>query len=364
MNMKHYLITGGGGLLGRRIVNLICEDNIDNVTKITVYDIRVDERTRLDLSKWCDSTGIQLSIAIGDVNDGKKLASFLIDCDVIIHTAAIIDYTGYTPHDVVWKANVEGTRTVLEVAAAKGVGSIVYTSSMNGVFPNDNVDSFFGDEDTPYSGAPILPYGKSKREAERLVVEKNGKKISGGKTMHTVALRLPWMYGENDFLIRKHIDSFKYTKTVVAFLPNKVDQCYFGNSAWAHILAARRIQTNPERVGGKFYYVTDETPNGRYDETIQAFLEHRGFTTHPRVPFLPMWLWLGLLHICAIITFLLSMVGLKFDILVTPKLHKQASVEFKLDGSKFRKEFNYRPRFPWKIAKTRVQLWVDSYMDR
>jgi len=182
--------------------------------------------------------------------------------------------------------------------------------------------------------------------------------------MHTLALRLPWMYGEGDFLIKKHIDSFKYIKTIVAFLPNKVDQCYFGNSAWAHILAARRIQTHPERVGGKVFYVTDETPNGRYDETIQAFLEHRGFTTHPRVPFLPMWAWISLLYVCAAITWLISLLGIRYDVLVTPKLHKQASVEFKLDGSKFRKEFNYRPRFPWKIAKTRVQLWVDSYMNR
>ena len=63
---KVYFITGGTGLLGKRVIELIFEENIHNVYKIIVYDLKVDEESRCGFDKWCKDYDIESSIVIGD----------------------------------------------------------------------------------------------------------------------------------------------------------------------------------------------------------------------------------------------------------------------------------------------------------
>ena len=359
---KNYFLTGGGGLLGKFIVRLICEDNVGNVEKITVFDVRVNDKSRYDIEQWCKSAGIKCDIVIGDINDNNKLMSALPGCDVIIHSAAVIDYDGYTDEKLINKVNVGGTATILKAAIATGVDTFVYTSSITAVFPNKECHSFYGDEDTPYTGTPILPYGRSKQAAEKLVLSKNGEPLStGGKLFRTVSLRLPMIYGPGDQVLKQNIDAFIAAKTIASFLPQKVDQLYVGNAAWAHVLAAQKLNKSKD-LGGKAYYITDDTPRGPYYATMGAFLKHEGFKVHPRVPYIPSLIWMSILYVCITLSWLLSLVGLKRKFLITPDLQRMSEVEFEINGSKFRRDFDYAPKFTWAEACTKAQQWASSYI--
>ena len=284
--------------------------------------------------------------------------------DVIIHTAAVVDFNGYTPKALIWKVNVNGTMTLLKAAAFRSVSAFIYSSSVCALCPNENLDEFAGDEDTPYSGDPIMPYGKSKREAERLVMSQNGDVLPDGKIFRSAALRLHHVYGENSPVLKMTIDTCKSAKTLAEITSSKIDYVYLGNAAWAHVIAACRLQeAHSEELGGNVYFVSDDTPHGSYSQTYLAFLEHRGFKKHPRVPYIPYWLWMTILHICVCLTWLLSLAGIKRNLLITPKMQRMTEGEYKSDGSKFRKLFSYKPRYTWEDAKKRTQLWVDSYLN-
>lgn len=244
MGGKCYFITGGGGLLGSYIVRLLCQLDDQEVTKLIVFDINFDTQTRHDIEMWCRAAEIDCRIVIGDINDGDKLLPLLRDCDVIVHCAAVVDFNGYTCPRLMHRVNVDGTRTVLDAGVAMAVGTFVYTSSIAALFPNRNGDRFEGDERTAYPGAPALPYGESKRAAERLVLARNGARLPGGgnRTLRTVALRLPMIYGENASTLRRQIAAFSARKLIISFQAQPVDQLYVGNAAWAHIVAARQLQ--------------------------------------------------------------------------------------------------------------------------
>lgn len=104
----------------------------------------------------------------GDVLDRAALEKGLRGCDWCFHVAASYHLwlRDYAP---MYAANVEGTRTVLEIAAASGCKRIVYTSTVGciGLPKEVNGKVTPTDEATPVSGAQMSNhYKKSKWEAE------------------------------------------------------------------------------------------------------------------------------------------------------------------------------------------------------
>ena len=66
---------------------------------------------------------------VGDLTDAASLARAVQDCDAVFHAAA--DYRLWVPDpEPMYRANVEGTRNLLEAAHRAGVQRIVYTSSV------------------------------------------------------------------------------------------------------------------------------------------------------------------------------------------------------------------------------------------
>src|SRR5437867_5999568 len=65
----------------------------------------------------------------GDVGDRQALASGLRGCDWCFHVAASY-HLWLKDYSSMYAANVDGTRNVLEAAAAAGCSRIVYTSTV------------------------------------------------------------------------------------------------------------------------------------------------------------------------------------------------------------------------------------------
>jgi dihydroflavonol-4-reductase len=109
----------------------------------------------------------------GDLLDAASVRRAVAGVRVVYHVAA--DYRLWAPDPtVLYRTNVDGTRTVLEAAGEAGVARIVHTSSVGalGIPP----DGRPGTEDTPVSLADMAGhYKRSKFLGERVALELAGK---------------------------------------------------------------------------------------------------------------------------------------------------------------------------------------------
>ena len=108
-------------------------------------------------------------LVMGDLRSPQGFASALQGCDALIHIAA--DYRLWVPDPAeMYKANVEGTRKLLQLAREAGVPRVVYTSSVATM--GFRKDGTVVDEDTPVGEANMIGhYKRSKWMAEQVALE-------------------------------------------------------------------------------------------------------------------------------------------------------------------------------------------------
>ena len=155
--MADALVTGGTGFVG---ANLVRELLADGAT-VRVLARPGGDRRALE--------GCAVEVAEGDLLDAASLSAAAAGVRRVYHVAA--DYRLWAPDpSVLYHANVDGTRNLLEAATAAGAERIVYTSTVGALgIPKGGAP---GDEDTPVSLADMVgPYKASKFLAERVAQE-------------------------------------------------------------------------------------------------------------------------------------------------------------------------------------------------
>lgn len=111
------LVTGATGFVGSAVLRKLLERG---------ERVRVLKRLSSDIANL---RGLPVEIQIGDLTDRSSLKRSLKDVDALYHVAA--DYRLWAPDPAqLYATNVEGTRTLMELAGDAGVGRIVYTSSV------------------------------------------------------------------------------------------------------------------------------------------------------------------------------------------------------------------------------------------
>jgi UDP-glucose 4-epimerase len=117
------LVTGGAGLIGSHIVDLLLDEG---VREIRVLDNLV--RGRLD-NLGAAGNHPAVSVSVGDVRNLQAVAQAVNGCDYVFHQAAIrITLCAEQPRECI-DVLVGGTLNVFEAAAAAGVKKVVYASS-------------------------------------------------------------------------------------------------------------------------------------------------------------------------------------------------------------------------------------------
>jgi dihydroflavonol-4-reductase len=151
------LVTGGTGFVGANLVReLLAEGHA-----VRVLARPGGDRRALD--------GCAVEIVEGDLLDTASLRRAVSGARHVYHAAA--DYRLWAPDlRVIYRANVDGTRHLLQAAADAGAERIVYTSTVGAVgIPKDGTP---GDEATPVSLADMVgAYKASKFLAERVADE-------------------------------------------------------------------------------------------------------------------------------------------------------------------------------------------------
>ncbi|MDB4968455.1 MAG: Dihydroflavonol-4-reductase [Myxococcales bacterium] len=114
------LVTGASGFIGSAVVRKL----LGRGQKVRCY---VEPGAKLDNLK-----GLEVEVVTGDVNDRAQIARALDGCDTLFHLAAIYAIWLKDP-SLMYRVNVEGTKTVLWAAYKAKLKKVVYTSSIAAV---------------------------------------------------------------------------------------------------------------------------------------------------------------------------------------------------------------------------------------
>ncbi|CAH1231272.1 HSD3B1 [Branchiostoma lanceolatum] len=359
-----YLVTGGRGFLGSRIVEMLAERE-QNVSDIRVYDVAKTNAVNLLDQERSPLTSPPIVNVVGDIRDEQALTEACRGVDVIIHAAAVIDVTGRVPDQVMWDVNVKGTETLLRCCEKEGVPFLVYTSSVEVLGPNSSGDPIIdGHENTPYNHTGHrFTYSRTKAEAETLVLSHNGLVLSTGVTLRTCVLRPMYIYGEGGpvgvFPDWRYADNHGGKLPRISAKGPKVRPVYVGNAAWAHVLAAREIRRQPDVIGGQTYFVSDDTPVTDYSSFHAELLSPLGYTIDDDT-LISLRVWYALALLLEMIQWLLKPV-LAFRPPMTRGILQLYNTAFYFGYEKARKDLGYQPLFGWEEGKERTTRWLTEY---
>ncbi len=243
------LVTGGGGFLGTAVTRLLRERGLTVRSLSRSFHPHLNE--------------IGVEQVRGDVADAAAVARAVEGCGAVFHTAAKAGLWG--PEHEYHRANVEGTRNVVDSCQAAGVPRLVYTSSPSVVFNGSDLAGV--DESAPYSSRFEAAYPETKAIAEQLVLAANSAGLS------TVSLRphLIWGPGDNNLLPRIIARARGGRLRRIGRTNALIDPVYIDNAAEAHVLAADRLAPGSP-VSGKPYFITQGETIPVWD-MINALLE-------------------------------------------------------------------------------------------
>jgi len=159
MRGKRILITGGAGLVGSHIADLVAQQS---PAEIVIYDNFVRGRRENLASAEAIAP---VNVVTGDITDVRLLAAVMAGIDIVFHQAAIrITQCADDPrlaHDVL----ATGTFNVLDAAVAAKVGKVVAASSASVLGAADAFPTTEGHH--PYNNRTI--YGAAKTYNETLL---------------------------------------------------------------------------------------------------------------------------------------------------------------------------------------------------
>ncbi|HVS19280.1 MAG TPA: NAD-dependent epimerase/dehydratase family protein, partial [Planctomycetota bacterium] len=169
------LVTGGGGFLGRAIVEALLAEGHE------VTSVSRGEHRELE------ALGVRHVRA--DLAEPTDLREAFRGQDTVFHTAAKAGVWGSaTDYE---RANVTATRRVLAACEQHRVPRLVFTSSPSVVF--DGRDHLEAGNDLPYPRRFLAHYPRTKARAEQLVLAANGH-----WGLSTCALRPHLIFGARD----------------------------------------------------------------------------------------------------------------------------------------------------------------------
>lgn len=238
------LVTGGGGFLGRYIVEQLLKHG---------EHVRV-----LSRQKYPELESLRVECIQGDLRDKAAVEGAVRGCEVVYHVAALAGIWGRW--EDYYGINVQGTQNIIDACLAWNVERLVYSSSPSVTF--NGTDQKGVDESAAYPEKWLAHYPHSKAIAEQAVLQANRP-----GALLTCAIRPHLIWGPRDgHLIPRLIERAKTGRLrIVGDGKNLVDMVYVDNAASAHIQAAGALVNTPEKVGGKAYFVTQGAPVRLWD---------------------------------------------------------------------------------------------------
>lgn len=231
------LVTGAGGFLGGAIARRLVEQGgaVRSFSRGYYPELKklgIDQRQ-------------------GDLADAQAVLEASRGVELVYHVAAKAGVWGRRRE--FFRANVVGTRNVLEACRILRIDRLIYTSSPSVVFDGHDMEGV--DETVPYPRHFKAPYPETKAAAERMVLSANGPALA------TVSLRPHLIWGPGDtnlvpgILARGRKGGLRRIGTATKL----VDFTYIDNAAEAHLCAADHLAPGLP-AAGKAYFISQDEP--------------------------------------------------------------------------------------------------------
>ncbi len=321
------LVTGGSGFLGGAVVRqLIARGN--NVRSLQRGD-----------SPQFRSLGVEVVRA--DLADREAVMEAAKGCDAVLHIGAKAGVWGR--HEDYYRANVIGTRNVINACRENLVRRLVYTSTPSVVHAGGDVEGV--NESAPVATHFDTAYPATKAEAESMVLAANS------ATLATVALRPHLIWGPNDpqltarILARGRAGRLR----LVGGGKKKIDSVYIDNAARAHLLAMDHLAP-AAACAGNAYFISQGEPMRQCD-LINGILAAGG------LPPCDKSISPGTAYVVgAIMEFLWLLTGRTDEPMMTRFLARQLATAHWYDISAAKRDFGYAPQV--SIAEGLMRLKV------
>jgi nucleoside-diphosphate-sugar epimerase len=166
------LVTGASGFIGQHLCQRLISEN-HNVTAL----VRTHNTQHTELVERPPSFK---TIFVADISN--LTSTHLQSIDTVIHLAAVT-HDPKAPESLYRKVNVEGTRHLANCCVEAGVKRLIFVSSIKAVRERTRTPARIN-----IAPAPEDAYGRSKLEAERLLVDY--------PKLETIIVRIPIVYGK------------------------------------------------------------------------------------------------------------------------------------------------------------------------
>ncbi|MGC9349513.1 MAG: NAD-dependent epimerase/dehydratase family protein [Anaerolineae bacterium] len=332
----HALVTGGGGFLGRYIV----EQLLDRGDRVTVFC----------RGNYPALQRLGALLIRGDISDLHAITKACAGIDVVYHVAAKTGVWG--PRSEFYAVNVTGTENVIEACRAQGVAKLVYTSSPSVIF--DGTDQCGVDESHPYPSRYENAYPETKALGEQRVLAANGHDLL------TVSLRPHLVFGPRD----NHLLPALIERARKGLVPqvgdgkNRVDLTYVEDAAAAHLLAADAMVPGSAAAGepgaGAVYFISQGEPVTLWPWVRDLLAQLDLPPIRVRIP-----QWAARAAGTALAA-LYRGLKLKGEPPLTPFLASELAQSHYYDISRARRDLGYRPAYTMAEATRRTVAWLKT----
>ncbi|WP_437598004.1 NAD-dependent epimerase/dehydratase family protein [Sorangium sp. So ce590] len=324
------LVTGASGFLGSHVAEQLVQKGHGVVALVR----------RSSNTKFLSSLrGVEL--AYGAIEDAESVRRAVVDApgvDAIVHSAGLVKARDEAEF---FRVNVGGTRNLLDAAkAAPSMKRLVFVSSLAAVGPSLDGRPVAADA----RPAPVTRYGRSKLEAERLVLAEKD-------ALPVVVVRPPMIYGPRDQ------ESFAFFQSVARrFLPMLGDGRNTLSVIYASDAAAACIRALEADVpSGRAYFIDDGRVYVWRDMLahVEAALGARALV-RVGMPF-------SLVRGAALASEGIGRLTGKPVMLTRDKLNELAASHWVCDSGDARRELGWEPQVGWAEGTRRAVAWYREH---
>lgn len=316
------LVTGANGFVGSHLTEYLLKRG---------YQVRCLVRKTSNL-RWLSGLDVQYHYA--DIRDKDSLKGAFEGCEYVFHVAGV---TKGSDRKLYFDANLIGTKNVVEVCLNENpkLKRLVFISSQAAVGPNPDEKPL----DEKASPHPITPYGKSKLEAEEVVLQYEDK-------IPITIIRPPAIYGPRDdelFFIFKLINWG--IKPQIGWRDSLVSVCYIEDLVEGIILSAE----SPKSVG-QIYFVADKGVYSwkKVTNIIAGALKKRAISV--RFP-------KSLVFVLAYISELIAKISNRPTLITRYKAKELCQEYWICDISKAKADFGFQPKVNLEEGSKRTAEW-------
>ena len=323
------LVTGGGGFLGKAIVRLLHERG-DGVRSFSRNEHPA--LAELGVEHCC-----------GELDDAEAVKRAAAGCDIIFHVAAKAGVWG--PYEEFYRANVLGTRHIIDACRYHGIQRLVHTSSPSVVFDGSDMQGV--DESLPYPEHFEAFYPQTKAASEQLVLQANDQNLA------TVALRPHLIWGpEDNHLVPRILErGARGALRKIGTRECLVDTIYIDNAALAHLQAADHLEIG-SGVAGRAYFLSQGEPLPLW-EVVNRILAAGGLPPVTRTISPGMAYNLG-----AVLEKVYTLFKLKGEPRMTRFVAKELSTSHWFDLTAARRDFGYQAEVSFDEGIERLRTWL------